>query len=121
MEEQILDFLNKALSVKDRSTWIFNLATSKSKKWAIVAGWMDYDDNDDWQLYAKVAYLPTNSLMSEYDFDWIMPEEDDGYIFDTEICIGNLPFSACMADVDWLLRCWRTIEVHEHAKERSTA
>ena len=38
MEEQILDFLNKALSVKDRSTWIFNLATSKSKKWAIVAG-----------------------------------------------------------------------------------
>ena len=67
----------------------------RTKRFAIVLAWMDCD-KDDWHICGKVAYLPYNSLMSEYDIDWMMPEvPNNDYVWDTEL------FDPVDSDIDW--------------------
>jgi hypothetical protein len=57
------------------------------------------------QIMGKIAYLPNNNVMSQYDYDWIMPyDESTGEVYDTETQIGDL------RDVEWLLDEWEFIK-----------
>ena len=65
--------------------------------WAVVFGWVDGFDNDEGveyqidncRLCGKVAYLPGNSGMSEYDMDWLMPYDSTGDVYDSELSVDN--------------------------------
>lgn len=50
--------------------------------------------DEEGDIVGKVAYLPKNSAMAEYDIDWIMPEAT-GEVDDTEIIIES----------DWDIQC----------------
>lgn len=115
MKQRIKEFLQSAIDNEDHeSTWIFNLSTYNKKRWALVAAWMDYDDNDNWQLYAKLAYQPTNYLMQEYDIDWLMPTDENGECDDTELAVGSEPNDT---DINWWLENWEYFKNHYVYKE----
>lgn len=77
-------------------TYINYIGYDEVNVWAIVVALMDYDDTGDWKPYAKLAYQSRNSMMQEYDMDWLMPQMN-GEVWDTEI---SWP---CRIDVIWLL------------------
>lgn len=106
MKERIKKLLEEMLANEDHmTTWYFDLVRHNGKRWAFVAAWMDYDDEDDWKPYAKLAYQPTNSLMQEYDTDWSMPvcKDDDSWCDDTECPVDSETLDA---DIDWWLKEW---------------
>lgn len=105
----IEDSIRRLFESKDRGCTYINYLPSKDTKnvWAVVSAWLDYDNNGDWRLYSKVAYQPTNSLMQEYDIDWLMPvEEKTGFVWDTELAIAP---NTIGEDVGWLLREWAKV------------
>lgn len=116
MKERIKDFLQEVIDNEHHeSTWIFDLVTHNGKRWALVAAWMDYDDDDDWRVYAKLAFQPTNSLMQEYDIDWLMPyDEESGEVDDTELSVGSEPNDF---DIDWWLEQWERFKKEYVYKE----
>lgn len=65
--------------------------------WAIVFAWSDgYDESS--LITGKVAYQHINSIMQEYDIDWIMPyDKRTGEVWDNEVCVGN------EKDLQWLI------------------
>lgn len=83
--------------------------------WAIVLGWQDgfeSDETDDCmygtcRLCSKVAYQPSNSIMQEYDIDWLMPyDEESGEVYDNEVSIYS---DTNLEDVIiWLLKCYES-------------
>ena len=110
LKQKFKEFLQGAIDNEDHeSTWFLVLETHNGKRWALVAAWMDYDDTDDWKLYAKLAYQPTNSLMQEYDIDWLMPTDENGECDDTELAVGDEPNDF---DIDWWIKNWK------HFKEK---
>ena len=69
--------------------------------WAIVMAWWDYDGNGKYEMYGKVAYQPTNSLMQEYGIDWLMPyDEEFGDVRDTQTSLST------EQDIDYLFEIW---------------
>lgn len=108
-------FINE-LDYKEGYTYWQTLDIVNGKEFAIVLGWQDgFDTKDGFELCMKLAYLPTNSLMSEYGIDWIMPyDEETGEVDDTEMTVN------CKDDieeiVDWLLDVY-----NERYKEYSVA
>ena len=71
-------------------TYHWYLSTDdKGNDWAIVMSYMDYDDDGNESLYAKLAYQPSNSIMQcDYDIDWLMPyDEETGELYDTELSV----------------------------------
>lgn len=106
-KDKISEMIKLAYEHKDHAcTWWHTLEESNGKKWAVVVSWMDYDRNDDWRLYAKVAYQSTNSLMQEYDVDWLMPGDDNG-LWTDELQVSN---SSADSDAEWLLKEWEYIK-----------
>lgn len=92
-----------------------------NKIWAIVVGWNDgFDKNiqdeyghGDERLCMKLAYMPQNSMMSEYTMDWLYPEYPDSKeheLMDTEI--GIFPDTDIEKSVNNLLK-----EYHDYRKE----
>lgn len=72
---------------------------NQRNRWAIVLAYMAYDT--EMQIWGKVAYQPTNSLMQEYDIDWTMPfNEETDEVDDTEIRVDD------ETDLKWLLKQW---------------
>lgn len=82
--------------------------TDDDKAIAIVIGWQDgYDDGEKWQvkygdltftLCAKVA-INIDDLQCDYNFDWYMPSNKDGDIYDTDTALtGDYKH-----DLEWLL------------------
>lgn len=107
MRDEIIKLARSAYdSVNTMSTWFYDLERKDGKRWAIVFAWMDWDNTDEWRFCGKVAYQPTNSMMQEYDIDWLMPTTDDGECDDTETGITSLSLEA---DVDWLLKEWERV------------
>lgn len=100
-------FLENVLANEDHeATWVFDLLVHNGKRWALVAAWMDYDQEDDWRMYARLAYQHTNCLMQEYDIDWVMPyDEESGEVDDTELSFvkGSVVSDA---DVSWFVSQW---------------
>ncbi len=109
------------LDLKNPNKWDYTgyvtLDVVDGKRWAIVIGWMDgFEDEgisdykrDDCRLCGKVAYQSTNSVMQEYDYDWLMPyDENTGEVWDTDTSIdsdGNI--DSC---IDWWLSEWEEIK-----------
>lgn len=90
--KEIVEFFIKSANTEreneDGCTYWWTLDYVDDKQFAIVMGWQQVDD--DYELCMKLAYLPMNSLMSEYDIDWIMPyDEDTGQVDDTNSEIGD--------------------------------
>ena len=101
----IISNIKSAQTEQDHcSTWFTDLGYYNGNRWAIVIAYMDYNDNDEWELYGKVAYQPSNSGMQEYDIDWVMPY-NEADVDDTEITIGDAVSSA-----DYLLKEWARIK-----------
>lgn len=85
------------------STYIVPLKTNdKENNWAMVFGWGS--DEPTSSLYGKIAYQPKNSLMQDYNIDWLMPINDNGEVDDTEISIVTT------ADIDYLTKQWKRIK-----------
>ena len=115
LKQKFKEFLQGAIDNEDHeSTWFLVLETNNGKRWALVAAWMDYNDTDDWKLYAKLAYQPTNSLMQEYDIDWLMPTDENGECDDTELAVGNEPNDF---DIDWWIKNWEYFKENYVFKE----
>lgn len=82
--------------------------TDDNKTIAIVIGWQDgYNDGEEWQvkygdmiftLCAKVA-INIDDLQCDYNFDWYMPSNKDGDIYDTNIALSG----DYRCDLAWLL------------------
>lgn len=116
IRENIVASINDAIETRNHvCTWMSYLPARDPKNiWAVVTAWMDWDNDGNWQLYAKVAYQPLTYLLKDYDTDWLMPyDEDTGLVWDTEIAIDT---KDPKEDVDWLLEQWDMIK-----KERMVA
>lgn len=83
--------------------------TDDGKTIAIVIGWQDgYDDGEKWQvkygdnliftLCAKVA-INIDDLQCDYNFDWYMPSNKSGDIYDTDTALSG----DYKRDLAWLL------------------
>lgn len=110
MRDKIIGMVRDALESKDHSmTWFYDLSVKDGKRWAFVVAWVDYDNENKWELSGKIAYQPTNSLMQEYDIDWIMPTTSDGEVDDTEVTVAG-EGEVDTRNVDWLLNEWKRIK-----------
>ena len=75
------------------TTQWFTVKETVDRIYAIV-----FTRDEDLTIWGKVAYLPKNSAMAEYDIDWIMPyNEATGEVDDTETAIDS------DRDVQWLI------------------
>ena len=103
----IIDTIKEAESDGPSSTtYIVDLDyDDKGNRWAVVLGWVDYDGDDAYELCGKIAYLPKNSYMKDYDYDWEMPyDEETGEVWDTEIS------NPSASDAAWWLDQWEMIK-----------
>lgn len=119
MREEIRSFLKRVLDNYDTScTWYYDLETHNGKRWALVAAWMDYEDEGEYKPYCKLAYQPTNSMMQcDYDVDWMMPTDKDGDVDTTELCFGTANGEPNSYDIDWILKEWESYkELYVHPK-----
>jgi hypothetical protein len=88
----------------------------KQNQWAIVLGWVDGfepDDKDDcidgsYRLCVKLAYQPTNSIMKDYDIDWVMPYNTKT----KEVCDVEIPIYPGYSPteiINYLLDCYEEL------------
>ena len=105
IKQQIIDMLDAAMENNDYTgTWYTPLGVYNGKVWAACAAWMDYDNNGNYELYAKIACQPKNSMMQEYDIDWDMPFDPTfNEVNDTERCISS---DSIEIETEWLLDEW---------------
>lgn len=111
MKRIIKELIYSAIRANDTTgTWYRVLKVSEGLRWAICAAWMDYDDDGNNVVHAKIAYQPVNSLMQcDYDIDWIMPMVD-GWVDDTEIRIGISVFDVTEEKIEYLAQEWDRIQ-----------
>lgn len=110
IRNDLIALIHEALSKpNDIGTWYIELDVINGNRWAIALSWMDFDNTNEYKLYAKVAYQTINSIMQcDYDIDWTIPyDEGSGYVNDTEIWIRDKKFDEDYAD--WLLEEWEKI------------
>ena len=105
---------------KDKEETHFIVLQNRNKiRWAIVVAWVpgfeevNFTDDDfsdgEYRICAKVAYQPTNSLMQEYDIDWLMHyDEETGDVDDTETTVGS--YDDIDDVINWLICQWERIE-----------
>ena len=89
------------------TTW-YELAETSDKIWAFVCAWLDLDGDGEYRLMGKIAYMPTRSAMSDYDYDWMMPVMQNGDVADTELEID--PYGDIDYDVDWWVDQWEEMK-----------
>jgi len=109
MRDKIISIAKSALKSNERNgTWYYKLQRKDNKLWAICFAWMDYENNDEWNLYGKVAYQPTNFLLQcDYDVDWLYPITDEGECDVAETPITETNIELC---IDWLLENWERMQ-----------
>jgi len=88
--KECLNAVDKLKETNDHSvTYFIRLGEDDKNNWAIVLAWMDWDGNNNWEIYGKVAYQPKNSICQcDYDIDWLMPTFNNE-VWDTEIANPN--------------------------------
>ena len=111
-----MTIVKNALETEDHcGTWRVPLGRIGKNRWAIVVAWMDYDGENKWRLFGKVAYQPINSIMQcDYDVDWFMPTTNDGEVDDTEVAIQS------EFDIDWLIGEWNRVQSEMEEYEYET-
>lgn len=104
----------------DWMTYFWYLDTdNNNNNWAIVLGRQDgFEEAEDindkcaigtCRLCAKLAYQTSNSIMQEYEIDWLMPyNEETMEVEDNEISIYQ--DSDLEEIIDWLLKCFDSYE-----------
>lgn len=97
LRNQIIDTIKGIDRTETETTHWIPLKDDGDKIWAIVFGYI-YED-EKW--YMKVAYKDKKNIMSEYNFDWIMPIDKDYNVVDSEI-----EMSENIGDVDCIIVCW---------------
>ena len=106
----IIDAIDRASNTDPNvgaTTW-YELAETSDKIWAFVCAWLDLDGDGEYRLMGKIAYMPTRSAMSDYDYDWMMPETPNGDVADTELEID--PYGDIDYDVDWWVDQWEEMK-----------
>lgn len=106
----IIDAIDRASNTDPNvgaTTW-YELAETSDKIWAFVCAWLDLDGDGEYRLMGKIAYTPTQSAMSDYDYDWMMPYKENEDVYDTELEID--PYGDIDFDVDWWLDQWEEIK-----------
>ena len=101
MSITLKDF-EKAINIMqdiDSGTYYFELGkTDDGKTIALVLGYeLGYNDGEDYQvkvgtetytLCGKIA-INIDDLQCDYDFDWYMPSNKDGDIYDTSMALSK--------------------------------
>ena len=103
----IVDAIDRAMDDLN-GTEIYKLAEIEGKVWGFVCGWSEDSDTGELHLYGKIAYTSSRSAMSDYDYDWFMPEDENGNIVETELEID--PYGDIDSDVDWWVDSWNRIK-----------
>ena len=119
IKSEIIKQLNFLFDDQDHSVtcWV-PLGTDGENDWAVVLAWMDYDNNDAWEVFGKVAYQPKNSMMQEYDMDWTIPyDEKTGEVLYSELAI---PQDSISRAADQLVQDWKSILPTIEIKEEKT-
>lgn len=103
--KEIIALLLKQRDLTD-TRWS-NLESDGNKQWAVVLAWQDGFDNEgddgkyklnEYRICGKIAY--NDSYMHEYDIDWLMPSDEHGDVYDSEISLES------DNDVSFALACW---------------
>lgn len=101
-----VNWLNDKPTTKRDWTCVVNLDTINRVQYAIVLAWMDYDNNGDWRLYAKLGYKSIFSLMDEYDIDWTMPyDKRTG-----EVLYDEIELTVSYIDFEYLYESWKALK-----------
>lgn len=113
---EIAESLRNAISQKKICyTYFWKIGEDCRNKWYITAGWMEGFDPDDTgcreRLCAKIAYVPNNSLLRDYDYDFMMPyDEKTGEVWDTEVSLeSGATEGSIFTDLTWLMKEFRTM------------
>jgi hypothetical protein len=86
------------------------------RTWALVFGWEDGFDKAEIdtptergenRICGKIAYIPNNSIMSEFSVDWIMPSMK-GEVWDTDTSV-RLEDSIISSLVKYWRDEWKTM------------
>ncbi len=56
-------------------TWYIDFARDEARIWSVVMCWSQ--EGDEEFVLAKVGYRAANSLMTEYDIDFVMPYNEE--------------------------------------------
>ena len=113
LKEAFKKAVEELVQTKDKGiTYFWELGTVGDERRGIVLAWQDgYEPDNTGSRYAdgecricaKLACQPVNSLMQEYDIDWLMPyDEKTGFVDDNEITVDG----DTDAVIDWLLKCY---------------
>lgn len=87
------------------NTYSFHLLNDGTNTWGLVFGWRDGKDFDRKHdvLCGYLGYLPNNSIMREFGYDWMMPyDKESGEVDDTELTIEDISD----LDLDWWEDNW---------------
>lgn len=97
IQQSDLDEAYDAVADDESRTWFKKLFSfDDGTSLYLCAGWIDDPDADT--PYCKIAGMPDNSGLTEYDYDFVMPyDSETGDVFDTEIALP-----AGEKDADWL-------------------
>lgn len=116
---KLLDITEKicaAIPQKDLCrTYFWQIGEDHRNEWFLAAGWMEGFDPDDTgcreRLCVKIAYVPNNSLLRDYDYDFLMPyDEKTGEIWDTEVSLeSGATEGSIFTDLTWLMKEFRAM------------
>jgi hypothetical protein len=97
IQQSDLDEAYDAVADDEREAWFKKLFSfGDGTSLYLCAGWRSDPDADT--PYCKIAGMPDNSGLTEYDYDFVMPyDPETGDVFDTEIALP-----AGEKDADWL-------------------
>lgn len=105
MIQEFANAVNDLEKTHDYATYYWVLGTDDNdNRWAIVLSWSDSYE----AICTKLAYQPNNSIMSDYDIDWLMPyDEESGEVYDTELSLySNVNIAEIEWVIDWLLNIY---------------
>lgn len=108
-KNEIINDIKEMKSNPDyETTYIYALHNDGKSTWALVFGWRDGEEygDDINRLNGYLGYVPNNSLMHEYGYDWIMPyNEEYEEVDDTEITIETP-----IQDLLWFEKEWKRMK-----------
>ncbi len=113
--QDIADSIQRAFNDQDPSitymVWLGDDKNYPQYRWAVAIAWRDgFDSETGYELCAKVAYIHSNSVMTEYDMDFIMPKYKGGVdCYDTEISCITYDYADIISTIAYLDQSYQFI------------